>query len=129
VHRGTVCLDYENLPALLPDGWVITFGYHSSVMGKKRGFAILEICLILHGGAQQDTIVTVEERIKVTEQEISYMRTVLNDEGKKIWGDIFPDDKVPVTSMVFQEAKVGLELNVLFSLPGQYCLKSKRQQY
>ena len=35
------------------------------------------------------------------------MWTILNDEGKKIWGDIFPDGKVPVTSMSFQEAKVG----------------------
>jgi len=55
---------------LKPDGWVITFGYQSSVMSKKRGFAIREICLISHGGAQHDTIVSVEERIKVTEKEI-----------------------------------------------------------
>jgi 23S rRNA G2069 N7-methylase RlmK/C1962 C5-methylase RlmI len=56
---------------LAPWGWVITFGYHSSVMSKKRGFAIREICLISHGGAQHDTIATVEERIKVTEKEIT----------------------------------------------------------
>lgn len=42
---------------------VITFGYHSSVMSKKRGFKIVEILLISHGGAQHDTIATVEERI------------------------------------------------------------------
>ena len=48
---------------LVQDGWVITFGYHSSVMSRKRGFKIKEICLISHGGAQHDTIVTVEERI------------------------------------------------------------------
>jgi len=55
---------------LAPDGWVITFGYQSSVMSRKRGFAIREICLISHGGAQHDTIATVEERIQVTEKEI-----------------------------------------------------------
>lgn len=52
---------------LTPDGWVITFGYCSSVMSKKRGFAIREICLISHGGAQHDTIATVEKRIKESE--------------------------------------------------------------
>ena len=31
----------------------------------------------------------------------------LNDEGMKIWGDIFPDGKVPVTSMQFQDMKLG----------------------
>ena len=56
---------------LTPDGWVITFGYHSSFMSKKRGFAIREICLISYGGAQHDTIATVEERIKVTGKEIT----------------------------------------------------------
>ena len=58
------------IPDLLAvDGWVITFGYYSRVMGAKRGFVIREVCLISHGGAQHDTIATVEERIKVTEKE------------------------------------------------------------
>ena len=35
------------------------------------------------------------------------MLACLNDEGKKVWGDIFPDSKIPVTSMVFQETKLG----------------------
>jgi hypothetical protein len=52
---------------LTPGGFVINFGYLSSPMSKKRGFAIREICLICHGGAQHDTIATVEERIKVPE--------------------------------------------------------------
>lgn len=52
------------IPDLLkPDGIVITFGYHSSVMSAKRGFKIKEILLISHGGAQHDTIVSVEGRI------------------------------------------------------------------
>jgi hypothetical protein len=48
---------------LADDGKVITFGYHSRSMSGKRGFKIKEICLISHGGAQHDTIATVEERI------------------------------------------------------------------
>ena len=35
------------------------------------------------------------------------MWVCLNDEGKKVWGDVFPDSKVPVCSMTFQEAHVG----------------------
>ncbi len=59
------------LPDILtPPGWVITFGYHSRVMGASRGFRIREICLISHGGAQHDTIAAVEERIQVTRGEI-----------------------------------------------------------
>lgn len=54
----------DSLPKILEDdGRVITFGYHSSVMSEKRGFKIVEICLISHGGAIHDTIATVEERI------------------------------------------------------------------
>ncbi len=48
---------------LKANGEVITFGYHSSAMSGKRGFRIAEICLISHGGAQHDTIATVEKRI------------------------------------------------------------------
>ncbi len=32
------------------------------------------------------------------------MWVCLNDEGKRVWGDVFPDGKVPVTSMGFQDA-------------------------
>jgi hypothetical protein len=35
------------------------------------------------------------------------MWVCLNDEGLRVWGDIFPDGKVPVLSMSFQEAKLG----------------------
>jgi hypothetical protein len=53
------------LPQLLePGGQVITFGYHSIVMGKSRGFVVDEICLISHGGAMRSTIATVEEKLE-----------------------------------------------------------------
>lgn len=51
----------EEIPRILnKDGIVITFGYHSTFMGKKRNFKLKEICLICHGGAQHDTIAIVE---------------------------------------------------------------------
>ena len=37
------------------------------------------------------------------------MWACLNAEGKKVWGEIFPDSKIPVTSMSFQETKLGPE--------------------
>ena len=51
------------LPILRPRGIVVTFGYHSVVMGKIRGFEVEHICLMSHGGAIHDTIATVERRL------------------------------------------------------------------
>lgn len=48
---------------LTPNGGVITFGYHSNVMGAKRGFRQEEILLMSHGGAIHDTIAVLERRI------------------------------------------------------------------
>lgn len=53
----------NNLPLILiPNGEVITFGYHSVSMGNVRGFDINEILLMSHGGAIHDTIATLEQR-------------------------------------------------------------------
>jgi|TARA_Y100000310_G_scaffold141356_1_gene140802 hypothetical protein len=52
------------IPILNEDGIVITFGYHSNVMGNKRGFSIEQVLLMSHGGAIHDTIATVEKLIK-----------------------------------------------------------------
>lgn len=45
------------------DGIVISFGWNSGGIGKKLGFEIEEILLVPHGGAHNDTIVTVERKI------------------------------------------------------------------
>ena len=45
-------------------GHCISFGWNSGGMGKKNGFEIVEILLVAHGGAHNDTIVTVERKIK-----------------------------------------------------------------
>ena len=45
------------------DGIVISFGWNSNGIGKTRGFEILEILLVPHGGIHNDTIVVVEKKI------------------------------------------------------------------
>ena len=45
-------------------GHVIYFGWNSNAFGKKRGFEIVEVLLVAHGGNRNDTIVTVEKKIK-----------------------------------------------------------------
>lgn len=46
------------------NGIVITCGWNSGGIGKKHGFQIIEILLVAHGGWHNDTIVTVEKKIK-----------------------------------------------------------------
>jgi len=45
------------------NGLCISFGWNSSGVGKKRGFEIIEILLVAHGGSHNDTIVTVEQKL------------------------------------------------------------------
>lgn len=45
-------------------GTVISFGWNSMGVGKTRGFEMKEILLVPHGGSKNDTIVTVEEKIR-----------------------------------------------------------------
>ena len=44
-------------------GKCLTFGWNSNAIGKGRGFKIIEILLVAHGGAHNDTICTVELKI------------------------------------------------------------------
>ena len=48
------------------NGIVISFGYDSNGLGKNRGFEIIEILLVAHGGCHNDTICTVEKKINQT---------------------------------------------------------------
>jgi len=47
---------------ILSAGYAINFGWNSSGFGIGRGFEIIEILLVCHGGAHNDTIVTVEQK-------------------------------------------------------------------
>jgi len=46
------------------NGMVISFGWNSGGIGKRLGFKIIEILLVPHGGWHNDTIVTVEIKVK-----------------------------------------------------------------
>ena len=48
------------------NGIVISCGYDSNGIGKTRGFKIIEILLVAHGGKHNDTIVTVERKLNQT---------------------------------------------------------------
>lgn len=45
-------------------GYAISFCWDSTGIGKKRGFEIAEVKLVCHGACHNDTIVTVDRRIK-----------------------------------------------------------------
>ena len=45
------------------NGIVISFGWNSNGIGKVRGFEIIEILLVSHGGSHNDTICTVERKL------------------------------------------------------------------
>lgn len=46
-----------------PGGVVLSFGWDSNGMGKKRGYQIEEILLVCHGACHNDTICTVERHL------------------------------------------------------------------
>lgn len=48
---------------LTKNATVISCGWNSAGMGIGRGFEIVEILLVCHGAAHNDTIVVVERRI------------------------------------------------------------------
>jgi len=51
-------------PLIKPNGYCISFGWNSNGLGMKRGFEIVEILVIAHGGHHNDTIVTVEKKVR-----------------------------------------------------------------
>ena len=51
-------------PLVVPGGLALSFGWNSIGMGKTHGFEIIEILLVCHGRAHNDTICTVERKVK-----------------------------------------------------------------
>jgi hypothetical protein len=47
---------------LRPGGIAICCGWNSAGFGRNRGYTFQEILLVAHGGAHNDTIVTVEQK-------------------------------------------------------------------
>ncbi len=55
----------DRIPEILTEnGNVISFGYHSTYMGRKRNFYLDTMCIFAHGGAQHCTIAIIEKRKK-----------------------------------------------------------------
>lgn len=57
-------LKYEISRVTKENGIVICCGWNSGGIGKKLGFEIEEILLVPHGGIHNDTIVTVDRKVK-----------------------------------------------------------------
>lgn len=74
-HNGTAgraeywarCKD-EIRRVIRPEGKAICFGWDSTGIGKKRGFALDRVLLLCHGACHNDTIITVERRIESSTQ-------------------------------------------------------------
>lgn len=57
-------------PKIKIGGIAISFGWNSNGFGLSRGFEKIEILLVAHGGHHNDTIVTVERKIREPNEEI-----------------------------------------------------------
>lgn len=53
----------EMARVIRPGGKVICLGWNSNGLGKSRGFEMLRVLLVPHGGFHNDTIVTVERKV------------------------------------------------------------------
>ncbi|NOW95959.1 hypothetical protein [Mucilaginibacter sp. SG564] len=65
LYKGIICSPFRKLKdaipnCLSPGGKVVTFGYHSIVMGNNRKFKVERLAIFSHGGAIHDTIASVE---------------------------------------------------------------------
>jgi len=56
-------------PMIEMGGYVLCFGHNSGGMGLKRGFELVEILLVPHGGSHDDTICTVEQKVREWSRE------------------------------------------------------------
>lgn len=57
----------DALDALItPGGVVLSFGWSSNGMGQRRGYVLLCIMLVAHGGAHNDTICLAEQKVCAT---------------------------------------------------------------
>lgn len=56
---------------LKPGGICISFGWNSGGIGVTRGFKIIELLLVPHGGSRNDTIVTVEIKNDISQEKLN----------------------------------------------------------
>ena len=60
------------MPVLSENAIVISCGWNSVGMGKGRGFELVEILMVCHGGAHNDTIIVVEQRNAETQPSFQW---------------------------------------------------------
>ena len=53
-------------------GYAISFGYNSNGLGASRGFELVEVLIVPHGGNHHDTIVTVEKKVQTSLQAAAW---------------------------------------------------------
>jgi hypothetical protein len=73
-YEGAVSSPFNQIKNVIPniltlEGIVITFGYHSNVMGERRGFEQDHLLLMSHGGAIHDTIAIIERKTRDRAEE------------------------------------------------------------
>jgi len=66
MYQGKYSSRFKMLADLLPsiiteDAHVISIGYHSTFLGKKRGYGLHKMCVFAHGGSQHCTIAIIEK--------------------------------------------------------------------
>jgi len=61
-QNGALCRKMRDIASeiISPRGIVLSFGWNTVGMGKKRGYEIEEIMLVCHGGVHNDTICMAE---------------------------------------------------------------------
>lgn len=55
-----------------PNGFVISFGWHSNGMGRYAGFEPVEYLTVCHGWGHNDTTVTVERKAENKQTELGF---------------------------------------------------------
>ena len=69
LYRGNYVSKFRRLademPRIVKDlGCVISFGYHTTFIGERRGFKLEELCIFGHSGAQHATIAIIERKMR-----------------------------------------------------------------
>ena len=60
-------------PLIVPGGICLSFGWSSNGMGVTRGYELIEILMVAHGGAHNDTI-CIAERKKIAPISLGELR-------------------------------------------------------
>lgn len=71
------------LAVLTEDAVVLSFGWNSVGMGKTFGFRPLEILMVCHGGAHNDTICVAERRIPDKQLGLFDQRDPVSGDGRE----------------------------------------------